>query len=432
MLPGSDSHYFRGLNEYFIRTKDLNPLKPSHEYFQWPSFFLLSDVVTSVSGLGLANFEFLLYAIIGFLLVSALYVYTTSSFKNGGFTAVVSLFIGMFYFLNYQCVPFSLAFGMLFLLFMLETKLKSLGIALSILVLYTGISFTHVFVPLFFVLYLLIRCILGKSRRYGSLFITTLVIYLTVQIIQAPFSFTGNIKSVITLPSEYLAVAEATLQQASVPLDAVAQIFSRVVTIITLTVCFAGFVALLIKKKVRELDKAIFLTGVIYSVYGSIFYTLGSRAIPIAFIPISLGAAYLLESKFGPYLKGIFLFLLILFPFIPLHGSFYDSQIMFQTKEAYYAENFMIEQYNWANPGLILAHYRVITYLQTKQPSLASFEDDAYSPLFPRLKEYDTIVYTVGLGKNLLRHNYTTERILHEEMLNTIYNNGLSYIATRG
>jgi hypothetical protein len=181
----------------------------------------------------------------------------------------------------------------------------------------------------------------------------------------------------------------------------------------------------------RDLDKAIFLTGVIYSVSGIIFFTLGSRAIPIVFIPISMGASYLLKSRFKPYVQSVFLVLLILFAFIPLHNSFSTSQIMFQTKEAYQTENFFIGYYNWTKPSLILAHYRVITYLRTKQPSLVSFEDDVYSPLFPRLKEYDCIVYTVGLGINLLRYNYTTDRMLHEEKLNMIYNNGFSYIATK-
>jgi hypothetical protein len=104
---------------------------------------------------------------------------------------------------------------------------------------------------------------------------------------------------------------------------------------------------------------------------------------------------------------------------------------MFQTKEAYQAENFMIDHYNWKNPRVILAHYRVITYLQTKQPSVAYFEDDLYSPSFPMLKKYDCLVYTVGLGKNLLNYNYTTERILREEILNIVYNNGFSYIAIK-
>jgi hypothetical protein len=386
---------------------------------------------TSVSGMELVNFEFLLYAIIGFLLATALYVYASKAYKEGGFLAVVGFFIGMFYFLNYQCVPFSLAFGLLLLLFMLETRQKSFSVIMAMLVLYTGISFIHAFVPLFFVLYLLIRCVLNRSKQYGRLFVLTLIIYLVVQVTQAPFSFTENIRSVITLPSEYSAIVEATLAPVSVPIDVVAQMFSRSVTITVITVCFVGFIILLIKGRMRDVDKVVLLNGVACSVAGIVFYTLGSRAIPITFIPISLGASYLLESRFRPYVKSFFLVLLILFVFIPLHGSFYESQIMFQTKEAYQTANFMIDHYNWANPSVILAHYRVVKYLQTKQPSLANFEDDIYSPLFPRLKEYDSIVYTVGLGKNLLNYNYTTERILREEILNMVYNNGFSYIAIK-
>lgn len=428
MLPGSDSHYFRGLNEYFIRTKNLDPSNPIYSYFQWPSFFLLSDMATSVSGMELAKFEFLLYTIIGFLLATALYVYASKAYKKGSFLAVAAFFIAMFYFLNYQSVPFSLAFGLLFLLFMLETRPKSFSVILTTLVLYTGMSFVHAFVPLFFVLYLLMRCILNRSKQYGRLFVLTLIIYLVVQITQAPFSFAENIRMAMTSPTEYSGIVEATLAPVSVPIDVVAQMFSRVVTITTITMCLVGFFVLLIKRKMRDLDKAIFLTGVVYSSFGILFYTFGSRAPPIAFIPISLGASYLLESRFRPYVKSLFFVLLILFAFIPLHTAFYDSQIMFQTKEAYQTENFMIDHYNWTNPNFILAHYRVITYLQTKQPSVAYFEDDVYSPLFPRLKEYDSIVYTVGLGKNLLRYNYTTERILREEKFNMVYNSGFSYI----
>ena len=178
MLPGSDSQFFRGLTEYFIKTKDLDPLKPSHSYFQWPSFFLLADMAISVSGLELANFEFLLYTIIGFLMATAFYVYASKAYKNGGFLAVVAFFVAMFYFLNYQDVPFSLAFGLLFLLFMLETRQKSFNVILTMLVLFTGISFTHLIVSVFFVLYLLIRCMLNRSKQYGRLFLLTLIIYL--------------------------------------------------------------------------------------------------------------------------------------------------------------------------------------------------------------------------------------------------------------
>jgi len=432
MLPGSDSHYFRGLNEYFIKTKDLNPLKTNHLYFQWPSFFLLADIATSVSGLELANFEFLLYTIIGFLLATAVYVYASKAFKNNGFLAVVAFFISMFYFLNYQCVPFSLALGLLFLLFMLETRQKSFNVILTMLVLFTSILFTHTFVPLFFVLYLLIRCMLNRSKQYGRLFLLTLIIYLLVQVTQAPFSFIENIiRNVITSPSEYPSIVGAALPIVSVPIDAIAQVFSRSVTLTTIMMCLAGFIVLAIRRKMRDLDKAIFLTGAIYFAFGIIFLALGSRAIPIVFIPISLGAPYLLESRFRPYLKYSFLILLILFAFIPLHTSFYESEIMFQTKEAYQTENFMINNYNWTNRGFILAHARVVTYLGAKQPSVTYFEDDVYSPLFPRIREYDVIIYTVGLGKNLLKYNITPIEALNDERFNLVYDSGFSYIATR-
>ena len=431
MLPGSDSHYFRGLNEYFIKTKDLNPTEKGHSYFQWPSFFLLNDIATSVTGLELMNFEFLLYTIIGFLIATALYVYFSKAYRNGSFLAVAAFFVAMFYFLNYQCVPFSLALGLLFLMLMLETKQKNFGVTLTMMVFYTGISFMHAFVPLFFVLYLLIRCILDRSKMYGRLFVLTLIIYLVVQITQAPYSFAQNIKSIFSLETEYSKIVEATLAPASVPIDILAQMFSRIVTITAIAMCLAGFMILLIKKKLGNLDKAIFITGAAYTAVGSIFYLLGSRAIPIIFIPISLGAAYLLEGRFRKYIASLFLVLLVLFTFILLHSAFYDSQIMFQTKEAYQMENFMIERYNWTINRLILAHVRVITYLRTKQPSVVNFENDVNSPLFPRINEYDSIVYTVGLGKNLLKYNYTTERILHEEILNVVYNNGFSYIAEK-
>jgi len=429
-LPGSDSHYFRGLNEYFTATKDLDPLKAGHSYFQWPSFFLLIDIAISICGMPLVIFEFLLYTIIGFLLTTALYVYA-SKVSNNGFMAVVAFFIAMYYFLNYQCVPFSLAFSFLFILFMLETKQKKFNTMFSMLLLFICMSFVHAFVPLFFVLYLLIRFILNRSKSYGHLFILTTIIYLVVQITQAQHSFAQNVKIMTTLTSEYSKIFEATLSPAHVPIDIVAQTFSRTVTITTIAICLAGFMILLIKRKLRDLDKAILITGAVYSIVGGLFFILGSRAFPIFFIPVSLGASYLLEGRFRRYIKSLFLILLILFVFIPLHVSFYDSQIFFQTKQAYCAENFMIDQYNWTRPSLILAHFRVITYLRTKQPSMANFENDVSSPLFPRLKEYDCIVYTIGLGKNLLRYNYTTEKILREEKFDMIYDNGFSYIAIK-
>jgi len=178
-----------------------------------------------------------------------------------------------------------------------------------------------------------------------------------------------------------------------------------------------------------EIDKAIFLTGAFYSAIGLVVYTLGTRALALVVIPVSLGISYLFETRFGKYLKYVFLILLVLSVSIPLHHSFGGNQIYFQTKESYNAENFMIDHYNWTRPSFVLAHVRAINYIESKQPSTVTFENDVYSPLFPRLQEYDTIVYTYGLGKNLQRFNYTADAAVDEGKLNLIYNNGFSFIA---
>jgi len=214
----------------------------------------------------------------------------------------------------------------------------------------------------------------------------------------------------MTSPSEYSTIVERTIAPASGPIDVIAKMFSRAVTIAFIMICGAGFMFLLIKRKLRALDKALLFTGVLYSGLGIFLYSLGSRAIIIAFIPISLGAAWLFESKFRPYFQHIFsvllIVLLILFSFIPLHKSFSNS-IHFQTQEAYRAENFFINYYNWEKPSFILANYRVITYLHSKLSA-----DPYFSP------DPQTV-------------NYTMENLFSEERLNVVYNNGFSYMAIK-
>ena len=114
-LPTSDANFFRALTENFITTKNIDPTQ-ANSYYQWPSFFILAKIVNLVSGLEQATFEFMLFTIIGFLLSSALYVYFSKAYTHGGFLAVLTFFISMFSFLNYQAVPFSLALSLLFLL----------------------------------------------------------------------------------------------------------------------------------------------------------------------------------------------------------------------------------------------------------------------------------------------------------------------------
>jgi len=446
MMPTIDSSYYRGLTEYFINTKNLTTLPTSMDpdhYFQWPFFFILAEIATSVSGLGLRNFEFLLYAVIGVLLSTTLFVYASKVFKNSGFLIAVAFFISLFLgFLNYQDAPFSLALALLFVMFMLESRQKSGSQIPIILVLFTSISLIHAFVPLYFILYALMRSILGKSKQYFNLFLLTLTIYLVTGITIAQFTFTENILKVITAPSDYSNIVTATLGHLtiSVPIQAISQIFSRTITISIVTVCVIGSILMLIKRKMRDIDKAIFLSGAVFLIAGAVSYSLGSRAIAIAFIPISMGAVYLLESargrKFRPYLISFFLILLSLFAFIPINNLIVtDFPIAFQTQESYTTANFMIEKYDWNTYSIILCHvnYGAYIYTQAKGNSLVRVDIDSNFNQSSNIENYDGIIYSVGMAKYLQTNNISVEEtsqlIIHS--FNIVYNSGLSYIAEK-
>ena len=435
-LPTSDSQYFRGLNEYFIKTKSLDPSQYNHSYFQWPAFFLISDIVTSVSGLSLINVEFLLYAVIGSLLGIALYVYASKQHRKGGFLAVLAFFISMFYFINYQWAPFTLALGLLFVLFMLETQEKSSSMIITVIILFFTISIAHTFVALFFIIYFLAQTLVRRTKQYTTLFFLTSVTYLLVQFTIGGYWIEFNIQKIFQLPSEYSATASYTFNPISVPIDSIAQTVSRTVTIAVVLICLLGFLFMLIKRKLRAIDISIFLTGVAYSALGFFLFLLGNRAISILFIPLSLGAAYLFGTRLRPYLKGLFLIILILFVFLPIHtscNSYIGSFVPFQTKDEYITAHFLLNNYDWTTDSVILAHAPIEVYLLSSVDVTkigVTFETEFWSH-FPTLASYDCILFSVGLVNSFLVHNYTTEEVISQGHLNIVYDNGFSKLAVK-
>jgi hypothetical protein len=428
MIPTSDSQFFRGLIEYFTKTKDLNPAQANHSYYQWPAFFVLSNVVTSVTGLSLPNYEFILYGIIGFLLASSLYIYATKKHKLDGFLVVTAFFLSLTYFMDYQAVPFSLALGLLFLLFMLESSKRTAGLVIAIIILYITILFTHLFVPVFFVLYLFIRSLLEKKRKarslYGYLFIFAVVGYAVVELTLARFSFAGLIISITQAPPQYAYIISQTIASSSgtAPINELAQVLSRAVTIAAVISCVAGSLLLLLKRKMRLFDLAIFTTGLVYTVLGLVLNTLGERALVILFIPFALGAAYIAQNKFRKVVLSIFLILIVLYAFIPLHLSF-NTEIQFQTTETYVADNFFLDHYNWNNPGLTVADFRTNNYLTAKLPV-----NQYIQPMLAADEHADGLLYTpqfVGLEIG----NYSSMQNLSQgQKLDVLYNDGFSFI----
>jgi hypothetical protein len=441
-ISSSDAIFFRGLTANFINTQNLSSSQIIHAYYQWPLFFILSEMVTSISGLALVNFEFLLFTIIGFIISSSLYVYASKVFDWGSFLAVVAFFIVMYYFLNYQAVPFSLAFGLLFILFILDTHKKSASIVLTMLILYSSITITHAFVPLFFVLFLLIKSIVSSSKQYTQYYfrflMLALVIYFLVQITLGRFTFLINIIQTFNCTSEYSIIAETTFAapiQVQAQTDVTAQLFSRAITIVFAFLCFVGFVILAIKRKMRETDKAIFLSGVIYIAAGFMLSALGSRAIALVFIPISFGISYLYKNKFRPYLICLVLILLALFVFVPIHSSFATYPINYQTKEDLATTNFIIEKYDWISTSIVIADSGTRWYILTQIQGNTEI-DAGIAPRFSlsNITNYDCIIYSVGLAHSIpARNNNSIEETSQQIMdkFDLVYNSGFSYIATK-
>jgi hypothetical protein len=224
--------------------------------------------------------------------------------------------------------------------------------------------------------------------------------------------------------ASYSYIVTQTVASSSVPIkiNVIAQFFSRTVTVAFIGLCIAGLVLLFLQRKMGALDKAILISGIVYSALGAVLNTLGYRALAVVFIPFSLGAAFLCKGRFRLYISGVFLVLLMLFLFIPLHNSF-NTEITFQTREAYIADNFFLDHYNWQNPGPVVSDYRTNTYLESKL--------SVYVYINPWLNAGDTVnglLYTPQfVGLNL--GNYSSmESLSQGEKLSLVYNDGSSYV----
>jgi hypothetical protein len=427
-LPTSDANFYRGLNENFADTKSLEISSYAQTYYQWPSVFILTYVVSAISGLKLVNLEFLMFALLGILFATLLYLYSSKSFEKGGFLAVIAFFIMGSSYVNYQFAAYTIAFCFLLLLLILDTERPSSSVTLTMLLLFIILAFTHAYAPIFFSIFLLVNFIISRSKRYLELFLFSLAIYFVYQLTSASYSFASNILRAISHESEVSSVA--TIVPWSNPIDAIAQKFTVPTVIICALVCFIGFALLLAKRKLRLQDKSIFVTGCLYLCLGVVLYTLGSRAIAIAFIAITLGASYLFQSKFRQYSKVIFLILLILFTFVPMRLTFFKSGVFFQTNESYDSSTFLFDNYNWTRSSLIVADYRTTDYLAGKTAEGNTVFSTDSDP--SKFEHADAILYTIGLGINMDYYfNYTIEDVLNQDMLNVFYDNGYSIVIIR-
>jgi hypothetical protein len=435
-VPGSDANTFRGLVEYTIQFQNMDPLLPHHMYYQWPAFFVFNNLATVLTGLELPGFEFIFFAALGVLYVLSLGSYFSSYSRNSYWIGILAFVITMYWFLNYQFAPFSLALGLLFVLFMIEAKnVETSGILVCKLILFFGISLTHPFAGILYVFFLAVMYLRNRRSEYLSLFVLTLVIWLVISIFFTKTFFEISLRQLISLGSaEYQTTVSRTFADriaTSPPIDIVAQWFSRLVVVITGAIAGLGFLFLVLKRKLRKIDIALFISAGVYAAAGLFLPVLGTRAWFALAMPVCLGAIYALKSRLKTLISVIFLISLILFVFVPMSESFIDSEVFYQTEEVRYCLDFAVANFNWTAHTSLLAHYRQMNYLQAISASSVNFGNDL-STNFPKfVPSFNLIVYTEGLAKNAFAYNYSIINITQEQMYNRIYDSGLSCLFLR-
>jgi hypothetical protein len=425
-FPIGDSQYVRGLNEFFAQTKNLYLDNSYKIYFQWPGSFIFTYVAASVTGIQVSNFDYLGYAVLGFLLATTTFVYASKFSKTGGILLLAVFFVGMYYFLDFQYEAFTIAFCPLLLLLMLDQQKRTSGTTLAMIVLFVFMTFTHLFVPVFFLLYLLTRTIISKSKHYGFIFVMYSSFYFLLETTISKGGFSHYVRAISHLQAGVSGLSDTNLavKPAYFPFDAIAQIFSTTVLIMVVVLCSACFLVLFLKRKLRDLDKAMILSGIIYSVLGPLVFLLGYRAAPLIFLPICLGVVYIFSTfpRTKPFLIGLILILLVLFTFIPIHLSFSTQYTVYQTKEGYFADNFFVKHYELSNRGLVLANFFTSNYLENRIVGPHNFTIDSR-----QLKQIEMVIYNLALQHDL-GGNDTVQTFSKSNSLDIVYDNGFSRI----
>lgn len=416
-IPGSDSQDTRGLTEYLLNTGNLTRTRAY--YFQWPSLFILETSFTLVPGLSLSIVEFALFTAILFFYVGILYLFASRYDCTNAHLLVIGFFIVAPYIFEFQLVPFFVSTSLLFLLFLIQSRTASRETTVLTLILFASVSLTHALVPLFAILYTIVRAREKNHREYFiRLTLIEVIIYLIVTMAVAPIFFAQSIQIVGNiLSSTYSNVLERTFTAARAAprtlVDIYAQMVSRVVAIGTVSVLCIGFIALLMKKRLKHVDISLLFAGGAYAIAGFVLPILGERSWIVLVAVLSLGSLYSFGSRHTRWFEIALLCFLVLSISFRVDSSFFDTQTFFQTRAEYQSANFFLESVRLTSypnaPVTVLSHFRTVTYLLAKGGGDVSYTTDFSSGFPTDISANDYVLFTVGLGKSFLRLNVSDE-----------------------
>jgi hypothetical protein len=430
IVPSSDANSFLGLTDNLLKTGDMSTSEVK-SYYQWPLFFILNSITINVLNIDISTSTHIVYLVISLIISSGIYIYSKNHGEEGYFS-IISFLIILYYFINYQWAPYTVSIIPLFLIIYLDDKITTFDGGIVNILIFLSLCYYHLITPLLIIIYYFFVFILTRNRKYINLFLLTFLIYILIQ------SYGVNFELYVQKITEiYLFEIQRTIGQTQVItsterpiIDQLAQNISRIIIPLTSIFTVVGLFFVYRQKKLKYRDYALLLTGMIFSPtlllsfqsYPSIFW----RAIPVSFLPISLGASAL-TKKYSKVIKPIFLAFVILFTFVLIHDSMYDRQVFVVTENEYKEANFLLDNLNYKRRNKILSHFRFMTYLRVREGDrLALFYDTSES--IENVDYYSYIIYSIGLGKTYLQNGYTIEESYQKlEQSNIIFSSGKFY-----
>jgi hypothetical protein len=432
-LPTSDNNYISALIDIFIN-EDISTLQYTYNYYQWPIFFIFSKVAAIYSGIELRIFSFILYAIFGILTATYIYNYVDKKGHDGYIGVSAFIFI-IYWFFNYQAVPYSLSIILLLYIIYLDNKeISNTTIGRTLIIIsYIVLAFTHMITSVLFIIYLLFNYYLSKDNKYKFLLITTTLLYLGIQIYSNLFPYYLAKILVINLGEFERRVSLTTATTiASAPfLSDLSQALSRITTILTWILSIIALVYNHLRKKLNHSDYSMILTSLLFTPflfirfegYSQSFY----RSAPLFVIVLSYCVSTLFLNEHKKKVKIIFFFLTILFLSPIIHQTFNDRQMFFISEKTvdmntFYSDNFPNNFFGQRT----FSDRRNMISLRIKSGVQARYYYPT-SNFTNNLDKYTNILHTMALAKNFLRAGVPINELhtsFDELRFNVVYDSG--------
>jgi len=443
-IPTSDSAAVKAMYEIFHQAGPNTVVEP---YFQFPTYFTLNEVTGQTLGLNATGLAIIFYAFFGILIAVYLFLFLRKiSEKHSyqiAFLATLLYFTGIFFNLNYQWVPQTLAFVFFILLLNLFDK-KKFEYQLLSMIIFIALAFTHLFIPVVFLLFLGFYSL--KEKEYRNTFLLMVCMYIAVLVYNATFYLPVLIEvfrdSTFGFGADYAVSVSRSFREPAGLFSQILSTINRIRIPLTWLVVSLGFFLLLIKKKINFEAFILSLTAGIYFIVGLFFPVLGTRSLQILFIPLVVGVGYYLSKWKKPTLILITI-LLILSISGPMRDA-YDAY-QFQVEEEENACNFLAnvvqpEESIQLTVGAINSDYflRKFNYV-----NIESNESTGVWAIVPRNPEFyqffntsidntTYVLYNPNLGREMIVYGLSKEDVVMRQeallMHNKIFSSGKTKI----